>query len=120
MRERVAATGLTNVEVVHSEEKSTTLGAGVVDVVFTTDTYHHFTFYPEMLASIREALDADGRLLLVDFERQPGTSRDWILGHVRAAKEQVIEEVEAAGFGFVEEVEIPGMVENYALRFVKR
>lgn len=120
MRERVAEAGLSNVEVVLSAEKSTTLAAGVTDVIFTSDTYHHFTYYPEMLASIREALDEGGRLILVDFERQPGITRDWLLGHVRAGKEQVIEEVETAGFDFDEEIEIPGLAENYVLRFVKR
>ncbi len=120
MRERVAETGLGNVEVVMSEEKSATLPPASVDVVFTCDTYHHFTFYPEMLASIHQALDAGGRLILVDFERLPGVTREWLLDHVRAGKEQVIEEVEAAGFDLVEEVEIEGLVENYILRFVKR
>ncbi len=120
MRHRVAETGLSNVEVVHSEETSTTLVADSVDAVFTCDTYHHFTDYPQMLASIHGALAGGGRLVVVDFEREEGVSRDWILEHVRAGKAQVIDEVEAAGFVFDEEIEIPGLDENYVLRFVKR
>ena len=119
MRQRVAETGLSNVEVVHSVETSTTLAEDVVDVVFACDTYHHFTYYPQMLASIHGALAGGGRLIIIDFERQPGTSRDWILDHVRAGKAEVIDEVEAAGFVFEEEIEIAGVAENYVLRFVK-
>lgn len=119
MRRRLAETGLSNVEVVHSVETSTTLAEDVVDVVFVCDTYHHFTYYSQMLASIHGALAGGGRLIVVDFERQPGTSRDWILNHVRAGKAEVIDEVEAAGFVFEEEIEIAGLAENYVLRFVK-
>ena len=119
MRRRVAETGLSNVEVVRSVETSTTLAEDVVDVVFLCDTYHHFSYYPQMLASIHGALVGGGRLIVVDFERQPGTSREWILNHVRAGKAEVIDEVEAAGFVFEEEIEIAGLAENYVLRFVK-
>ncbi len=118
MRERFADLG--NVEVVLSEETSSTLSAGAVDVVFTCDTYHHFTHYRQMLASIHQTLSAGGELIVVDFEREPGVSRQWILDHVRADKARVIEEIEAAGFALDEEVEISGMAENYVLRFVKR
>ena len=67
MRRRVAETGLSNVEVVRSVETSTTLAEDVVDVVFLCDTYHHFSSYPQMLASIHGALVDGGRLIVVDF-----------------------------------------------------
>ena len=118
MRERFAERP--NVEVVLSEETSTTLDAAAVDAVFVCDTYHHFTHYPEMLASIHRALDDGGRLVVVDFEREDGASSDWILEHVRAGKAQVQAEIEAAGFTLEEEIEVPGLAENYLLRFRKR
>ncbi len=58
--------------------------------------------------------------MIVDFERVPGVSREWILGHVRAGKETVRAEVERAGFACEGEVPIPEFEENYCLRFVKR
>jgi predicted methyltransferase len=70
-----------------------------------------------MLASIRRALRPGGTLVMVDFERTPGVSPDWILKHVRAGKEQFRAEIEAAGFRFVEEVKL--MRENYFLRFAR-
>ena len=61
-----------------------------------------------------------GRLVVIDFDRIPGKSRQWILDHTRAGKEVFRAEIEAAGFEFVEEVKIPGFVENYFLKFEKK
>ncbi|MEM1433902.1 MAG: hypothetical protein AAGG11_07610 [Pseudomonadota bacterium] len=61
---------------------------------------------------------ADGaRLFILDFQRVPGVSRDWMLNHVRAGKETVIAEVEQGGFELVAELEIPGLEENYLFEF---
>ena len=117
IRQRAASEGLANVEAVLSREDSTTLPRGAVDAVFLCDTYHHFTDYEAMLRSLRDAIRPGGRLVIVDFERISGVSREWILGHVRAGKEQVIAEVEAGGFELEEEIEVPGLDENYVLRF---
>ena len=58
-----------------------------------------------------------GTLIVIDFDRIPGKSREFILGHVRAGKGVFRSEIEAAGFEFVEEVELDGLKENYFLRF---
>ena len=117
MQGRVKHDRLTNVDVVQSTEDSVTLPAGSVDVVFTCDTYHHFEYHLEMLRSIHRSLRPGGRLIVVDFERIPGESRDWILGHVRAGKRQVQREIEASGFRLVREHAIDGFEENYFLQF---
>jgi hypothetical protein len=39
---------------------------------------------------------------------------------MRAGKDVFRHEIEAAGFAFVEEVEIPGLEENYFLEFKKK
>ena len=70
-----------------------------------------------MLLSIRNTLRRGGQLILIDFERIPGKSSDWLLGHVRADKQQFKKEVLQSGFRFKEEVKIPGVSENYFLRF---
>lgn len=119
LERRVRDEGLSNVAVVLSEAGSTRLAPGSVGHAFVCDTYHHFVEYEAMLASLHEALRPGGQLVVVDFDRIPGTSRQWLLDHVRAGKETVREEIEAAGFEFVEEVEIEGFAENYLLRFRK-
>ena len=91
-----------------------------MDIAFVCDTYHHFEFPEATLASIHNALQKNGQLVVIDFDRIPGTSRDWILGHVRADKQTFRSEIERAGFRFVSEQQIPGLTENYCLRFERR
>jgi predicted methyltransferase len=88
-----------------------------VDRIITIDTYHHFDDYEAMLASMRDALVPGGEMIVVDFDRVEGKSREWILSHVRDSKETFRSEIEAAGFEFVEEVEIDGMVDNFFHRY---
>ena len=114
---RVAEERLGNVAVVRSAADSTRLPEGSVTHAFVCDAYHHFVDWPAMLASIRAALVPGGTLVVVDFDRVPGKSRDWLLTHVRAGKETVKGEIEGAGFEFVDEVPVEGFAENYLLRF---
>ena len=120
LTERAAQEGLDQVRVVLCAEDSVELPAGSIDVAFICDTYHHFEYPRSTMTSLHRALRRGGEVLLADFERIPGVSREWILGHVRAGKEEVLAEVRSYGFELVEEVEIPGLVENYVLRLRKR
>ena len=79
--------------------------------------YHHFEYPHQSLASLHRALRRNGEVFLIDFNRVPGVSSDWILNHVRAGQEVVTAEFEAAGFEKVEE--IPLLKDNYTLRFRK-
>jgi len=115
--ERAAERGLSQVEPVLGTVREVELAEASVDAVFACDTYHHFNYPMTTLASIHRALRPGGTLIVVDFERIPGVSRDWLLSHVRAGKEVFRAEIEAAGFEFVEELEIEGLEENYFLRF---
>ncbi len=119
IQRRIKADELHNVQPVLSNERSITLEEGVVDRVFICDTYHHFEYHKDMLASIRSALNPGGELILVEFDRIPGKSREWLLTHVRADKATFRGEIEAAGFEFIEEVSVPQFEENYLLRFRK-
>jgi len=114
---RARAAHLNNVLGVVSTQTDTRLEESSVDIAFICDAYHHFEDPKAMLASIRRALRPGGTLVVVDFERIPGTSPDWILKHVRAGKEDFRREIEASGFRFAEEVKL--MRENYFLRFTR-
>lgn len=116
---RATADGIENLTPVLGTDVSVRLPSESVDLVFTCDTYHHFENPPATLASIRRALKPGGRFVVIDFERIPGQSREFILGHVRAGKETFRSEIEAAGFEFVDEVEMDDFEENYLLRFRK-
>lgn len=105
------------VQTVFCTDKSTKLDRASIDAAFICDTYHHFEYPRTTLASIHQAMKPGGRLVIADFERIPGKSRKWILGHVRCGKETVIEEVTAAGFVYLDEVKLEGLHENYLIRF---
>ena len=112
---RAREQGHENVIAIESTQQDTRLAAASIDLAFICDAYHHFEQPQAMLASIRRALRAGGTLVVVDFERIPGVSPDWILKHVRAGKDEFRAEIEAGGYRFIEEVKL--MRENYLLRF---
>ena len=117
LRDRAEREGLSRAQVVTGSERSPELPAGAVDVAFVCDTYHHFAYPQSMLANLYRALRPGGALVVIDFERIPGVTRDWVLGHVRADKQTFRTEIESAGFVFEKEAEIEGLVENYLLIF---
>ena len=119
LRDRAAADRLPQVTPVLCSATDVMLPAGSCDLVFSSDAYHHFEFPDRTLASILKALKPGGRLAVLDFERVPGVSSDWVLGHVRAGKQTVRAEIEAAGFEFLAEPDVPGLEENYLLLFRK-
>ena len=109
--------GLNNVTGVVCATDDCGLEANSVDVVFICDTYHHFEFPFKTLRSIHRSLRPGGALIVIDFRRIEGVSRDWILNHVRAGQETVRKEIEDAGFEFVEEKGL--LKDNYFMRFQK-
>ena len=117
--QRATADGIENLTPVLGTDVSVRLPTESVDLVFICDVYHHFESPMESLSSIYRAMKPGGRLVLIDFNRIPGKSRDFIMGHVRAGKDVFKKEVIAAGFKFNDEVEIEEFNENYLLRFEK-
>jgi predicted methyltransferase len=108
---------ITNVQTVLCSHKSTELKENSTDLVFICDTYHHFEFPERTLASIHKALKPKGRIILIDFQRIKGKSRDWIINHVRASQEVFTKEIESAGFKAVREENF--LKENYFVEFTK-
>jgi ubiquinone/menaquinone biosynthesis C-methylase UbiE len=109
--------GLANVLGIVNTPRDTGLPADSIDLAFITATYHHFEYPASMLASIYRALHRDGRLIIIDFRRDPHVSSRWVMGHVRGDKTLVIEEVQAAGFRLVDDK--PLLQSNYFLLFEK-
>jgi ubiquinone/menaquinone biosynthesis C-methylase UbiE len=108
---------LNNVTPVLSGQDDIRLPPGSIDVAFICDVYHHFEYPAQSLASIHQAMVPGGKLVVIDFERIPGKSREWTLNHVRAGKATFRKEIEQAGFEFVEDVKLSALNENYYLHF---
>jgi len=109
--------GLTNVQGIVNSQHATGLPDDAVDLAFVTATYHHFEYPDDMLASIHHALRRGGRLIIIDFRRDPRISSRWVMSHVRGDRHQVIREVQAAGFRLVDDK--PLLRANYFLEFKK-
>ncbi|HSR68016.1 MAG TPA: class I SAM-dependent methyltransferase [Acidobacteriota bacterium] len=118
--EEAAEKGLDNVVARVSGEREVTLEPQSVDIVFISDTYHHFEYPQSMMESIHRALRPGGQLIVVDFERIEGQSEDWVLQHVRAGREVFRQEIEAAGFQLVGVHAASFLKQNYVLRFLKK
>lgn len=110
--------GLKNVKTIVNDIKSTNLKKNSIDRAIIVDTYHHFEYPFEMLASIRKALRPGGIVVLVDFERIENVSREFVLNMVRGGKGHFTDEFKDAGFDLIEEV--PFTEEHYILQFRER
>jgi len=110
---------LPNLKAVLGDPKSPKLAPQSVDVVCIIDAYHHFEYPAEMLAEIKKALRPDGVLMLIDFKRIEGISRDYILKMVRAGEGTFTDEFLNAGFDLVERRD-DMFPENYLLKFRHR
>ncbi|MFT5290562.1 MAG: SAM-dependent methyltransferase [Planctomycetota bacterium] len=115
--ERAFSLGLGQIKTVLCTDRSAMLKDASIDAAFISDTYHHFEFPQDTLASLRSALRPGGRLMILDFNRIPGITRPWMLNHVRCGRDDVIAEVEAAGFVLTGSPTVAGLVENYVLVF---
>ncbi|TWU22222.1 Demethylmenaquinone methyltransferase [Novipirellula galeiformis] len=108
-----------NVTTVMCDDDSICLPPNSIDLAFICDVYHHFEFPQQSMKSIFKSLRRGGRVVMIDFERIPGVSREWTIGHVRAGKSTFIDEVQSVGFELTAERTIPGFKENYYLEFRK-
>lgn len=109
--------GLNNVTGVVNTQNDTKLNPNSVDLVFISDTYHHFENPTPIMQSIHRALRADGALVVIDFKRVEGKSSAWVFEHVRGGKEETIKEIETMGFKLVEDKDF--LSDNYFLKFRK-
>jgi ubiquinone/menaquinone biosynthesis C-methylase UbiE len=109
--------GLSNVEGIVNSPRDVGLPADSIDLAFITATYHHFEYPVSTLASIHRALRTGGKLVIIDFRRDPRISSKWVMKHVRGDKTTVIREIQAAGFHLLEDK--PLLRTNYFLLFSK-
>ena len=115
---RAKGQGIDNIVGVVNDQKSVRLPRNSVDLVFISDTYHHFEYPMTTLQSIHEALKPGGELVIIDFKRIPGFSSSWVMSHVRAGEQRVTAEIQSAGFELVQRLDF--MQTQYFLRFRKQ
>ena len=74
IRAAVAENALSNVVVLEGAESSTNLPSECCDAIFLRDVYHHLTRPHEFNASLLAALKPRGRLAIMDFPPEPGST----------------------------------------------
>ncbi len=116
---KAAENGIEIIETVVCTDTSVNLPPSSVDMIFICDTYHHFEYPVSTMRSIRRALRPGGEIVLVEFTREAGVSRQWVMDHVRAGRSVFTDEITAAGFELIEVHDVPFLRENYVLRFRK-
>ncbi|EER15218.1 2-heptaprenyl-1,4-naphthoquinone methyltransferase, putative [Perkinsus marinus ATCC 50983] len=114
------------VEIIHSTEDDLCLPTesdGSVDLAVLCDVYHHLTHPRTIVQQLKRSLKDTGRLVLVDFWRDPSKSsredKTWVIEHLRADKDVFVEEIRSVGFEVASEPEVEGLVENYVVIFKK-
>jgi ubiquinone/menaquinone biosynthesis C-methylase UbiE len=96
--------GLKNIDFLLGTDVDPKLPAAGADLVLVVDVYHHFDYPERMLAAIKRGLRPGGRLAIVEYHKKRGAMEvdpDFALTHIRAGAEQVVKEVEAAGFSLL-------------------
>jgi ubiquinone/menaquinone biosynthesis C-methylase UbiE len=106
LKQKKAAQGLENVEIVLGTYTDTNLPDGRCDVALVLDAYHHFEWAAPMLEAIKRDVKPGGRLIIIDFYRKQNElfERSGIdaLKHLRLDLEDVIREVNSHGWSHLE------------------
>jgi ubiquinone/menaquinone biosynthesis C-methylase UbiE len=100
LRERAEKDSLPQVVPVLTSTGTPRLPRGRVDLVLIVDTFHHLDYRSEYLRKLADTLSPLGRLVVIDWRKKPlpeGPSPDH-----KITREQVVEEVTAAGFDLLE------------------
>jgi ubiquinone/menaquinone biosynthesis C-methylase UbiE len=98
--EKAKERGAQNVEVILAKPDDALLPENGVDLVFTSNTYHHIENRVRYFAELRKVLRPDGRVAITEYDR-----RSWITGLLRhyTPPEFIKREMEQAGYRLAQE-----------------
>jgi arsenite methyltransferase len=92
--------GLRNVQAVVARPDDPSLPAGGIDLIFTSNTYHHIENRARYFSALRKILRPGGRVAIIEFDR-----RSWLSGLFRhyTPSEFIKREMEQAGYRLAHE-----------------
>ena len=96
LEKRVRKQGLANVKVIHAEFDDPKLPAGECDWLFLSSVYNEIGERVGYMKKARKALKSNGRVAIIEYRKDtddPGPPQKF-----RLSEQQVIKEIEAAGF----------------------
>lgn len=103
LEERAEADGVANVEVILGELDDPLLPDGRIDLVFTSNTYHHIEQQSDYFARLRTDLAPGGRVAILDLNDHHWFPR--MFGHA-TPKQTIVDEMTAAGYRLVDDFDI--------------
>ena len=70
IRQRMKASGVTNIELIQGTETDPKLPANSTDLILMVDVYHEFSYPWEMTTAMVRALKPGGRLIFVEYRKE--------------------------------------------------
>lgn len=104
-----------NIAAIKGSEKSVNLAENSVDKVLMVDVYHEFEYPFEMIASIKKALKADGKIFLIEYRGED--AKVPIKKLHKMTEEQAVKEMRAAGMKL--ERNIGNLPSQHCMVFIK-
>jgi ubiquinone/menaquinone biosynthesis C-methylase UbiE len=104
LRRRAEQGGHTTVVPVLASLDNPRLPRRGVDLIFIADTFHHFDHRSSYLPYLRRALRPGGRVAVIDWK--PGELPEGPPPDHKLAREQVVEEMRAAGFVLADDIDV--------------
>jgi ubiquinone/menaquinone biosynthesis C-methylase UbiE len=103
LEQQVAERGAGNVEVVRGAFHDPNLPDGQIDLLFTSNTYHHIEDRSAYFGGVRKDLSARGRVAILELNDVSWFPRTF--GHM-TPKESIVSEMEAAGYRLVDDFDL--------------
>ena len=99
--ERAKKDGADNITTILAKSNDPLLPESAVDLIFTSNTYHHFDNRIVYFSNLRRYLKPAGRIAIIDFDR-----RAWLAGLLRhyTPAEFIKREMEQAGYRLQQEL----------------
>ncbi|RNC89741.1 MAG: methyltransferase domain-containing protein [Allomuricauda sp.] len=115
MQVKIENGNIRNVKLVKGDAKSVNLPNNSIDKILIVDVYHEMSHPIEILASLKAALKANGRLFLIEYRGED--PKVPIKRLHKMTEEQAVKELKAAGFVLKEN--IPNLPWQHCMVFVK-
>lgn len=96
INKRAEEAGIKNIKTILAKPDDPLLSPSTVDMVFICDTYHHIEDRIEYMKRLSRAFKEGGRLVIIDFIPQKTPVGPPL--EIRLSREEVIKEIEAAGY----------------------
>lgn len=102
LAERVQEQGYQNIEVILATPGDPGLSENSIDLIFSSNTYHHLENRAAYFANLRQYLRPEGRIAIIDFSEESWLGH--LIGHYTSSK-VIQRELQEAGYTLEQELD---------------